>query len=199
MQVTPKEILSNHNYQFDGTHRNRNECALNAMTTLLQTAAQRDGLQLDLEAADLGRFLDRIPFRHPRFPAWFPGPGGATHPRAAWKGMERYIARLKRGGIELHWRVGLRHINDRDNLATLWDYLRFGSLVMLYGVGHTGIPHTVIPVDRVEAGWLIDDPGHPAEKNPRTWSDEELLNWWTNYGRLYPARTLVALFPLPVP
>jgi hypothetical protein len=199
MQVAPKEILANHNYQFDGSHPNRNECALNAMTTLLQTAAQLNGVQLDLEAAALGRFLDRIPFRHPRFPAWFPGPGGATHPRAAWKGMESYIAHLKQQGIALHWRVGLRHIDDTDNLATLGGYLRFGSLVMLYGVGQTGVPHTVIPMDRVKDGWLIDDPGYPADKNPRSWSDEELHSWWTNYGWIYPARTLVALFPLPVP
>jgi hypothetical protein len=199
MQVTPKEILANHNYQFDGSHPNRNECALNAMTTLLQTAAKRNSVQLDLDAAALGRFLDRVPFRHPRFPAWFPGPGGATHPRAAWKGMERYIAHLKQQGSELHWRVGLRYIDDTDTLTTLANYLRFGSLVMLYGVGRSGVPHTVIPVERIKDGWRIDDPGYPADKNPHTWSDAELLSWWTNYGWIYPAGTLVALFPVPVP
>lgn len=48
---------------------------------------------------DLGRSLDRIPFCHPRFPACFPGPGGATPPCAALKGLETAIRDLRKGGL----------------------------------------------------------------------------------------------------
>ncbi|MEX2143561.1 MAG: hypothetical protein WD740_03120 [Anaerolineales bacterium] len=80
------KAMAAHHYQFDGSHANRNECALCAMATVLQRAAQQANRPpLQLAAAELGRFLDRIPFRFTRFPAWFPGPGGATHPHGAWR------------------------------------------------------------------------------------------------------------------
>ncbi|HRN51151.1 MAG TPA: hypothetical protein PLC52_10285 [Anaerolineales bacterium] len=94
------EVLQVHQYQYDGSHRNPNECALCAMTTLTTLAARRSGQPgFSLAAVQLGRFLDRIPFRFPRFPAWFPGPGGATHPLAALWGLRAYGRSLRKQGL----------------------------------------------------------------------------------------------------
>lgn len=191
-KLTSSTPVATHHYQFDGTHRNHNECALCAMTTLLHRAADASDVELVLEAAELGRYLDRIPFRQARFPAWFPGPGGATHPRAAWKGLNAYLRRLRRAGVDLPWRAVLR---SRQTQADLGAALEAGELVMIYGVGRNGIPHAVAPFKRREDGWLLLDPGLPTAKNPVRWSDQELTEWWVNYGWIYPPGTLVSLAP----
>lgn len=189
---TAAEARAVHCYQFDGSHRNRNECALCAMTTLLQRAAQASVVDLNLRAVDLGRYLDRIPFRHARFPAWFPGPGGATHPRAAWKGLDAALRRLQRRGRALPWRASMRTRQTQTDLAAA---LETGELVMIYGMGSTGVPHAVVPLERLPDGWLILDPGQPASKNPVRWSEQQLTDWWVNFGWVYPGGTLVSLMP----
>ncbi|MEX2143562.1 MAG: hypothetical protein WD740_03125 [Anaerolineales bacterium] len=74
--------------------------------------------------------------------------------------------------------------------------MQAGELVLIYGVGSSGIPHVVHPVAKDAQGWQILDPGYPAEMNPRRWSESELTTWWRNFGWLYPQRTLVSLVPL---
>lgn len=187
-----QRALDAHHYQFDGSHPNRNECALCAMTTLLHRAARASTEKLDLTAVDLGRYLDRIPFRHARFPAWFPGPGGATHPRAAWKGLNGYIRQFRRRGLDFPWRATRR---TRQTQADLAAALAAGELIMIYGVGTTGVPHAVVPLERQADGWLLLDPGFPRDKNPVRWSEDQLAEWWTNFGWVYPAGTLVSLTP----
>lgn len=185
------EVLQVHQYQYDGSHRNPNECALCAMTTLTTIAARRSGQPgFSLAAAQLGRFLDRIPFRFPRFPSWFPGPGGATHPLAALWGLRAYGRRLRKQGLSFPWKPVLRTKQTPDDLRAALDA---GQPTMIYGVGHTGIPHVVIPLEYSAPHWLILDPGSPREQNPARWSDEQLLRWWTNFLFIYPAGTLLTL------
>jgi hypothetical protein len=189
--LTQPELKNLHQYQYDGTHRNPNECALCAMAMLV-TAGERLSGKADfaLPAAELGRFLDRIPFRYPRFPAWFPGPGGATHPLAALWGLRSYARKLERQGTPFAWRPRLR---TRQTRAQLEAALAAGQPTLIYGVGSTGIPHVVVPVQRVEGGWVVLDPGSPGEQNPKRWSDAQLDKWWANFSFIYPAGTMVTL------
>lgn len=64
---------------------------------------------------------------------------------------------------------------------------------MIYGMGHTGIPHVVIPLEYTAPHWLILDPGYPREQNPARWSEEQLLRWWKNFLFIYPAGTMLTL------
>jgi hypothetical protein len=194
MQIIPKTGAGHlHFYQFDGSHRNRNECALCAMAMVLHIAASASGLaNFDLEPATLGRFLDRLPFRHPRFPAWFPRVGGATHPWAARGGLRAYIGHLKEKGVAFAWRPVLYTRQSKADLAAALEARRPS---MIYGVGITGIPHVVVPVGRTEDGWLLLDPGYPSERQPMLWSDEQLDAWWANYAIIYPRGTMLSLEP----
>lgn len=185
------ELLSIHQYQYDGSHRNRNECALCAMSTLATMAARRGGQpDFSLPAAEFGRWLDRIPFRFPRFPAWFPGPGGATHPLAALWGLRDYANKLRREGVAFPWQPVLR---TRRGAADLAAALAASQPTLIYGVGVSGIPHVVVPLQRTDEGWLVLDPGFPRERNPARWSDEQLGTWWRNFSVLYPPGTMVTL------
>ena len=185
-----RDLIAAHQYQYDGSHRNPNECGLCAMTTLLHLGARAAGSKLDLSAVELGKALDRIPFRHPRFPAWFPGPGGATHPRAALKGLEQNIRRLRREGQTFPWWPALK---TRQTPTDLEAQLRARQPTLIYGVGHTGIPHVVVPIGREKDGWLILDPGYPTERNPMQWTDEKLERWWVGYWLFYPRGTMLSL------
>lgn len=191
LSLTQPELSKLHQYQYDGSHRNPNECALCAMAMLVTAGAQLAGQPgFSLPAAELGRFLDRIPFRYPRFPAWFPGPGGATHPLAALWGLRSYARKLERAGTPFPWRPQLR---SRQTRAQLEAALAAGQPTLIYGVGSTGIPHVVVPLQRVEGGWVVLDPGAPGEQNPKRWSDAQLDKWWTNFSFIYPAGTMVTL------
>ncbi|MCW5887364.1 MAG: hypothetical protein KIT07_04490, partial [Anaerolineales bacterium] len=138
----------------------------------------------------LGRFLDHIPFRFPRFPAWFPGPGGATHPLAALWGLRAYGRMLRREGISFPWRPVLRR---RQTPAELRAVLAAGQPTLIYGVGATGIPHVVVPLEYSAPHWLVLDPGAPREQNPARWSEEQLQRWWKNFLFIYPAGTMLTL------
>ncbi len=70
------------------------------MAMLLEIAARSENGELVINPLEFGKELDRIPFRHPRFPAWFPGPGGATHPRAALNGLKQKIRDLRSHGYD---------------------------------------------------------------------------------------------------
>lgn len=188
-KLSPDQLLATHQYQFDGTHKNRNECALCAMAMVLNHAAGIAGREdFKLPASELGRCLDRIPFRYPRFPAWFPGPGGATHPIAASAGLRDYIRQAK-----LEWGVRLAYRQTQSDLGKL---LANGFPSLIYGVGRTGIPHVVVPISRSEDGWQIMDPGYPGERNPMKWTNDQLANWWRNYSIIYPKGTMVSLTPI---
>lgn len=185
------DLLATHQYQSDGSHRNRNECALCAMAMLVTHATRAAGSpQFQLPAAQLGRFLDRIPFRYPRFPAWFPGTGGATHPLAALWGMHAYGRKLQHTGVAFPWRPALR---TRQTFADLEAALATQQPTLIYGVGATGIPHVVVPIERGKANWQILDPAMPTARNPLTWSDAQLQTWWVNYSILYPRGTMITL------
>jgi hypothetical protein len=145
------------------------------MAIVLNQAAQiSGGHEFKLPAIELGKFLDRIPFRFPRFPAWFPGPGGATHPIAAYAGLRDFLRRAN-----LPWRAVLSYRQTKTNLA---EALKRGFPTLIYGVGSTGIPHVVVPVRKTEGAWQILDPGYPTNRNPIMWSDDQLLGWWTNFS-----------------
>jgi len=163
------------------------------MTTLLDVAAGRSSELLNMTAVEMGRIIDRIPFRHPRFPAWFPGPGGATHPRAAQKGLEQLIRMIRKEGISFPWKSVLR---NRQSPAQLEAQLHSGQPTLIYGVGHTGVPHVVVPIERNQRGWLMLDPGYPLERNPMQWSEDKLIAWWRSYFIFYPRGTTVSLQPL---
>lgn len=187
------DLLATHQYQYDGSHRNRNECALCAMAMLLTQAARGAGnADFWLPAYLLGRWLDRIPFRYPRFPAWFPGPGGATHPLAALWGLRDYIRQLRRWRVAFPWRPVLR---TRQTISELEQALTASYPTLVYGVGETGIPHVVVPIGRQPGGWQILDPGTPSERNPLVGSDAQLARWWVNYSILYPKGTMIILLP----
>jgi hypothetical protein len=187
------ELLATHQYQYDGSHRNRNECALCAMAMLLTHAARASGRpDFWLPAYLLGRWLDRIPFRYPRFPAGFPGPGGATHPLAALWGLRDYARQLRHWKIAFSWRPILR---TRQTISDLEKVVVANQPTLIYGAGASGIPHVVVPIARQPSGWQILDPGTPSERNPVTWGDAELANWWVNYSILYPKGTMISLIP----
>jgi hypothetical protein len=190
--ISQENIVSSHHYQFDGSHPNRNECTLCSMTTLLDIVAGRSSEPLNISAVEMGRIIDRIPFRHPRFPAWFPGPGGATHPRAAQKGLEQLIRKIRNQGINFPWKAVLR---KRQSPAQLEAQLIAGHPTLIYGVGQTGIPHVVVPIERIPQGWLMLDPGYLQQRNPMHWSDQKLRNWWRPYFIFYPRGTMVSLQP----
>jgi hypothetical protein len=184
-------LVAAHYYQHDGTHANPNECTISSMATLLALAATLSGESIELSPRSLARFLDRIPFRHPRFPAWFPGPGGATHPRAAQKGLEAMIRKLRRQGLHFPWWPQRRTRQSPDDLEAA---LAAGWPTLIYGVGAPKrIPHVVVPVERDGDGWLILDPGYPRDKQPMRWTEGQLVEWWGNYGWLYPAGTMVSM------
>jgi len=191
-RLSDDQILFAHHYQYDGSHRNPNECSLSSMTTLLDLASIYSKVDLGIEAVTLGRFLDRIPFRHPRFPAWFPGPGGATHPRAALKGLESAIRNLHKKGVNFPWWPIMLKKQSPEDLAVA---LSAGYPSLIYGVGSTGIPHVVVPVTRNDKGWLVLDPGFPAERNPMQWTDAQLTKWWAPFLIFYPRGTMISLRP----
>jgi len=190
--LSKDQILSTHHYQYDGSHRNPNECTLCSMTTLLELGANFGSENLGLEAVDVGIALDRIPFRHPRFPSWFPGPGGATHPRAALKGLEATIRDLRKKGFRYPWKPFLL---KKQSPADLEAALVAGYPSLIYGVGNTGIPHVVVPIGRNENGWSVLDPGFPKKRNPMLWAEEKLVRWWRAYSIFYPAGTMISLRP----
>ena len=181
-----------HQYQFDSSHNNPNECTLCSMTMLLNLGGQLAGNDLDIQAVFLGKELDLIPFRHPRFPAWFPGPGGATHPRAALKGIQQKIRSLRRAGNKFPLWPSLR---KEQSLIKLESEIKASHPSLIYGVGKSGIPHVVIPIARKAKVWQILDPGFPSNRNPRTWSDKQLLQWWVGFGLFYTAGTMISLIP----
>ena len=191
--ISRKTLLGLHQYQFNGSHRNPNECTLCSMTMLLEMGAQKIGHSLDLAAVELGKELDRIPFRFPRFPAWFPGPGGATHPLAAYWGLQGKANRLRKAGRAFPWQPTLRLRQTPEDLR---EQLAKHNPTMIYGVGRTGVPHVVVPIANTEGKWEILDPGFPTAKNPRVWSDKTLIVWWRNFGWFYPRGTMISLWPL---
>lgn len=153
---------------------------------LINLAAQISGSVYSyLPAAALGRFLDRIPFRYPRFPAWFPGVGGATHPLALYFGLMAYCRKHR-----LAW---MPELNSQNTLSDLEIAIHAGQPTLIYGVGATGIPHVVVPVVREDDGWLILDPGYPLQRNPTPWSDKQLEGWWRNYSVFYSRGTMLTL------
>jgi hypothetical protein len=158
------------------------------MSILLNQAAQISGQpEFRLPAHDLGKFLDRIPFRYPRFPSWFPGPGGATHPIAAYGGLRDYL-----NLADLPWKPYLSYRQTETNLK---ESLNNSFPALIYGVGSTGIPHVVVPIGKVGDGWQILDPGYPTNRNPITWGDAQLSAWWTNFSFIYPRGTMINLKP----
>ena len=186
-------LVRAHEYQYDGTHPNPNECTINAMTTLLHLAAAQAGETLELQSRQLAQFLDRIPFRHPRFPAWFPGPGGATHPRGATKGLQAMIRTLRHKGLRFPWRA---ERSSGRNPGDLEAALGAGWPTLIYGVGiRNRVPHVVVPIKRDEDGWLVLDPGYPRDKQPMRWTKVQLDKWWANYWLIYPAGTMISLVP----
>jgi len=190
--ISDLEWLSLHQYQFDGSHKNRNECGLCSMSMLLNIGFQLTGLDHNITPVLFGKKLDRIPFRHPRIPAWFPGPGGATHPRAALKGMQQKIREIRHLGYSIPlWPVK----KTRQKLKHLELELKAGHPALIYGLGKSGIPHVVVPIARLEKRWKILDPGYPSNRNPMIWSDEKLLQWWQGFSGFYPAGTMINLIP----
>jgi hypothetical protein len=158
------------------------------MAIVLNQAAQISGRhEFKLPAIDLAKFLDRIPFRYPRFPAWFPGPGGATHPLAAYWGLRNYLHRAN-----LRWKAVLSYRQTRTNLA---EALKRDFPTLIYGVGSSGIPHVVVPVSKTEGEWQILDPGYPTNRNPIMWGEDQLSEWWTNFSFVYPRGTMIWLTP----
>lgn len=190
--LSEDQILTAHHYQYDGSHRNPNECTLCSMTTLLDLGAAYSKKSLGVEPAALGKSLDRIPFRHPRFPAWFPGPGGATHPRAALKGLEAAIRTLRKGGTPFPWWPIMR---KKQEVKALEAALVAGQPSLIFGVGSTGVSHVVVPVARDEKGWLVLDPGFPRQRNPMLWNERRLITWWRAYSIFYPRGTMISLLP----
>ncbi len=163
------------------------------MSIVLTQAARAAGIDYFwLPAYLLGRWLDRIPFRYPRFPAWFPGFGGATHPLAALWGLRDYIRQLQRWRVAFPWRPVLR---GRLTISDLERVLTAEQPTLIYGVGANGIPHVVVPIARQPGGWQILNPGTPSERNPVTWSDAQLASWWINYSIFYPRGTMISLLP----
>jgi len=186
-------LVATHQYQYDGSHRNRNECGSCAMAMLLTQAARSAGrADFWLPAYILGQYLDRIPFRYPRFPAWFPRTGGATHPLAALWGMRDYIHQLQSWRVSFPWQPVLR---TRQTTSDLQEALVAGQPTLIYGVGLNGVPHVVVPIAHSDYGWQILDPGLPRERSPVHWSDSQLQNWWVNYSVLYPRGTMISLIP----
>lgn len=156
------------------------------MAIVLNQAAQISGQpQFRLHALELGKILDRVPFRYPRFPAWFPGPGGATHPIAVYAGLRDYFQRA-----DLAWKPVLKY---RQSKADLEESLNNNSPTLIYGVGLTGIPHVVVPIGKTEDGWQILDPGYPTNRNPFPWSNKQLSAWWKNFSFIYPRGTMISL------
>lgn len=190
--LSEEQIRAAHHYQYDGSHPNPNECTLCCMASLLDLGASYTDIRLGLEPVALGRSLDRIPFWHPRFPAWFPGPGGATHPRAALKGLEATIRKLKREGTDYPWWPVLHSRQEVDDLQAA---LQAGHPSLIYGLGRSGIPHVVVPIAREEEGWLVLDPGFPRARNPMRWSEQQLMSWWAGYSIFYPRGTMISLLP----
>ena len=191
LRLSAKQLLSLHQYQYDGTHRNRNECALCAMAMLSNMAAKSFAIKdFHLPAATLGKFLDRIPMRYARVPAWVPQVGGATHPRAAAAGLAAYIWKLNREGLSFPWQAIWRTGQSPGDLETALSARR---PTLIYGVGPTGIPHVVVPIKRERGGWLVLDPGFTLNQNPRKWTEDELTSWWRRYSFLYPRGTMVSL------
>jgi hypothetical protein len=165
------------------------------MSMVLRLAAkQTDVKDFRLEAVELGRFLDRLPFRYPRFPAWLPGPGGATHPFAAYWGLKDYLRGIKLMPRNEQWKVIMEW---RASLESLVQRVSSGNPTLIYGVGETGFPHVVVPISHQRGNWLVLDPGYARRSNPRQWTEEQLQNWWVNYTFIYPNGTLIAFEPSP--
>jgi hypothetical protein len=190
--ISTEKLLELHQFQYDGSHRNPNECGLCSMAMLLEMGARKSGADVHINALEFGLEIDRIPFRFPRFPAWFPGPGGATHPFAALWGMQRKIGKLRREGNDMPWRAVLRFRQTEQQLET---EIAQGNPTLIYGVGRTGIPHVVVPIGRDGNKWQILDPAFARERNPRQWSQPVLMDWWKNFGLLYPRGTMISLKP----
>lgn len=161
------------------------------MAMLLTIGVRRAGeADFTLPAALLGRYVDRTPFRM-RFPAWFPGPGGATHPLAALWGLRSYGRKLRKEGIGFPWKPVLR---TRQTFVDLESVLAAKQPTLIYGLG-SGVPHVVVPVQREPGGWLMLDPGYATANNPIRWTDSLLQKWWTNFSLLYPPGVMVTLEP----
>jgi hypothetical protein len=188
--LTEKILLDSHKFQFDRSHQNPNECTLCSMSMLLEIALKVEKNELEITAVILGKELDRIPFRHPRFPANFPGPGGATHPRAALNGLKQKISSLRKAGINYPW---WPHLRKNQSPNELENHLDAGKPTLIYGLGKSGIPHVVVPIGRSEKDWHILDPGKPKKLNPMIWSDEKLDQWWQVYWLFYPQGTMIFL------
>lgn len=160
------------------------------MAIVLTRAALQSGLPgFTLPAAQLGRFLDRVPFRFPRFPAWFPGPGGATHPLAALWGLQAYGRKLRRDGKPFAWEPRLL---TKQTLGELEAALAADQPTLIYGIGG-GVPHVVVPIQRDSGGWLMLDPGTPVQNNPARWSDSQLEKWWVNFSIFYSRGVMLTL------
>lgn len=158
------------------------------MAIVLNQASQISARsEFRLPAVELGKFIDRFPFRYPRFPAWFPGPGGATHPVGAHAGLRDFLRRA-----DLPWRAVLSYQRTEANLS---EALKNDLPTLIYGKGQTGIPHVVVPIGKTASGWQILDPGSPTDRNPVTWSEDQLSAWWTNFSFIYPSGTMLNLQP----
>jgi hypothetical protein len=158
------------------------------MAMVVNQAAYVSGRpEFSVSARELGKFLDRIPFRYPRFPAWFPGPGGATHPIAAFAGLRNYLQTL-----DSAWRPVLC---QHQTVGDLEESIMNGFPTLIYGVGLTGIPHVVVPIGKTDAGWLILDPGYPTNRNPISWNSDQLAGWWRNFSFIYRRGTMIVLKP----
>jgi len=199
--LTPAQLLTTHQHQRDGRETTPNDCAVVSMAMIIHQALWLAGYtDIRVPYPDLARAMDRAPlygrgfYRVPFV--------GAVPPGRAAAALRCIAQAFVADGHPRPWRVRLQGHMTQEALLF---HLRAGYPTILYGVGHTGVPHAVVLAgyDPALKQWHILDPAYPWPYRGRAafarWSPEELARWWHRRYFAYKRYTALWLTDIPRP
>jgi hypothetical protein len=200
---TEPDLLSLHQYQYDGTELTRNDCATTSMAMVVNMALQTLGYTGNepTQHGELAYLLNKAPmtgiwpYRVPVVGAMPPGRTAAA--------LNRFAEEMHRWGYDLAWTAEATGKNTVDDLI---NNLQDGNPTVLFGVwesskpGRPEVPHAMVLVgyDANTDLWKILDPGNPPDPATgvprfREMNTAELEDWWGRRCPWYQRYTTVVL------
>lgn len=200
---TEHDLLSLHQYQYDGTELTPNDCATTSMAMVTNLALQTLGYTSSEPAqhGELAHLLNNAPmtgiwpYRVPVVGAMPPGRTAAA--------LNRFAEEMHRGGYDMAWTAEVTGKNSVDDLI---NNLQDGNPTVIFGVWESSGPSSPeVPHAMVLAGydantdvWKILDPGNPPDPATgaprfREMSTAELEDWWGRRCPWYQRYTTVVI------
>jgi RHS repeat-associated protein len=192
-----------HQYQYDGSANNPNECAVTslAMATNITFRLQGENT-VTIQYQDLAEMMDKNPVYYRRIHGEFEisingvliEPGGATHPSGivvAGRYLSSEAEKLGYKGFDVNIQSGGTTTDLQANLSA-------GKPTVIYGMNNT-TPHAMVVVgyDSANDNWYLLDPARKPNANKpfREMNTQELQNFWVGWGLIYRDGVMITITP----